>query len=77
MTGQWSPKKWREEVENLALEMFLGAKLARTVGTLLIDTFDEEYRPVKLATAAVTLKFLKYKIKEEEGGSDISHLQNQ
>ena len=65
MIENWNPKKWREEVENLALEMFLGSKLARTVGTIVIDTFDEDYRPVKLATAALTLKFIKYKINEE------------
>ncbi len=61
----WNIKKWKEEIDTLAMEMWLGDKLARTVGILSIDTFDEECRPVKLATAAVALKVLKYKIKEE------------
>ncbi|HLD41942.1 MAG TPA: hypothetical protein VJB06_02815 [archaeon] len=61
----WSIKKWREEIDTLAVEMWLGDKLARTVGMLTIDTFDEDQRPVKLATAALTLKFLKYKAKAE------------
>ena len=72
----WSPKKWREEVENLAMEMWLGNKLARTVGVLAINSFEEEDRPVKLATAALTIKFLKYKIKEEQR-TDTTLLQNQ
>lgn len=64
-TENWSAKQWKEEIENLAVEMWLGDKLARAVGILSIDTFDEGQRPVKLATAAATLKFLKYKIQEE------------
>ena len=65
MTQEWSAKKWKEEIENLAKGMWLGDKLARTVGILSIDNFDEDYRPVKLATAAITLKVLQYKIREE------------
>ena len=61
----WPIKKWREEIDTLAVEMWLGDKLARTVGILSIDTFDESQRSVKLATATLTLKFLKYKAKEE------------
>ena len=61
----WSIKKWREEIDTLAVEMWLGDKLARTVGMLTIDTFDESQRSVKLATATLTLKFLKYKAKAE------------
>ncbi len=72
----WSARKWKEEIEGLAMEMWLGNKLARAVGVLSIHSFDEEDRPANLATAAVTLKFLKYKIKEEKEGSDTVHLQN-
>ena len=61
----WGVRKWKEEIDVLAMEMWLGDRLARTVGVLSIDTFDEDYRPVKLATAAIALKVLKYKIKEE------------
>lgn len=65
MTESWNAKKWKEEIENLAVEMWLGDKLARTVGILSISTFEENERPAQLATAAATLKFLKYKIREE------------
>ncbi len=66
ITEYWSVKKWGGEIDTLAVERWLGDKLARTAGILSIDTFDEiEERPVKLATAALTLKFLKYKTKEE------------
>ncbi len=63
----WAARKWKEEIENLALEMWLGDKLARTVGILSIDTFDEDIRPAKLATAAATLEFIKYQSQVETG----------
>lgn len=61
----WSARKWKEEIETLAMEMWLGDTLAQTINILSIDTFDEDERPAKLATAAVTLKSIKYKINEE------------
>ena len=61
----WSARKWKEEIQSLAWKMWLGDKLARTVGILSIDSFDENEIPAKLATAAATLKFLKYKANEE------------
>lgn len=63
----WSAKEWKQEIETLAREMWLGNKLARTVGILSIDSFGADRRPINLATAAATLKFLKYKIWMETG----------
>lgn len=61
-----TPKKLREEVEDFVRKIWLGDKLAVTVSTLLIDSFDEDVRPVKLATAASTFKLLRYVIKQEK-----------
>ncbi len=65
MTDQ-TPKKLREEVEDFVRKIWLGDKLAVTVSTLLIDSFDEDVRPVKLTTAASTFKLLHYVIKQEK-----------
>ncbi len=68
MSEENTPKKLREEVEDFVRRIWLGDKLAVTVSTLLIDSFDEDVRPVKLATATSTFKLLQYVIKQEREG---------
>ncbi|MBI4163436.1 MAG: hypothetical protein HY512_01120 [Candidatus Aenigmarchaeota archaeon] len=72
MTEDQSPKKLREEVEDFVRKIWLGDKLAVTVSTLLIDSFDEDVRPVKLATATSTFKLLQYVIKQETAEMEVN-----
>ncbi len=67
-----NPKTLREDVEGFVRRIWLGDKLAVTVSTLLIDSFNEEDMPIKLTAAANTFKALRYAIKQESLKTEVN-----